>query len=181
MTRLIPLLLALFLVPFAGATDAAEPEKTRWIGGIQVKAIDSDDPGIGPDEREIASLIGYRSKTTGSIDFVCSKEEGLEAFIFLEPRPQNTTLRYDVSTVTRTIKIAIGDEKPFSVRTNYLRTEKVHTPRKSSPPKRLYNAAIQGKPVRINTRMGQWVTLTFPPMNDAMRNFARECHVTNPG
>jgi hypothetical protein len=114
------------------------------------------------------------------VRFSCSEEFGLRVTLLLQPLNDGILdhgTRYRAKE--RFARLAVEGREPQKIRWVHLKEVRAMQSRTQKAAKMIYNAAVEGRSFVVKEPFKKNVAITMPPMDDAFREFARTCVVTN--
>lgn len=136
---------------------------------------------------EAAGDITYSSVSVGTSDisqpevrFSCSEAFGLKVTISFLPRDQGElTPGAQTAYKVRRSKLTIDGRKSESATWSHFPEIRTIQNRQGTTARQLFNAVIQNADFSVKEPRKGTVRIALPPMDDAFKNFAKSCHVTN--
>ena len=121
-------------------------------------------------------------KTKPEIRFSCSKARGLKTTILFQPEAEGI-LDGGSKMKFRTKKPVVNIEgrKPVRHAWTYFKSIRTMQTRRGETARMLYNAAVQGQSFEVKEPAHDRVSVVFPPVDDAFKQFSRDCYITNGG
>lgn len=116
---------------------------------------------------------------TPEVRFSCSQQHGLKTTIIFEPmasrEPHDGRIKYK----PRRSSLAIEGRKVEHVMWTHVRETRTIQNRQIKTARMLFNAVIQNADFVVKEPLRTKVTIDLPPVDDAFKYFAKECHITN--
>ncbi|MEM8616579.1 MAG: hypothetical protein AAGF20_06550 [Pseudomonadota bacterium] len=144
---------------------------------LEAKQTSIDQRGSAVGDYSYASYsLSTTDPTKTGISFSCSDRFGLKLTLSLQPEAEGVLQpRGNVQMETRRTKFEIEGRKSERVAWTFVRELRLLQTRQQVTAKKFYNAAVTKKSFEIKEPFGPMHTVSFPPIDDSFKDFARAC------
>ena len=129
----------------------------------------------GQDEAAPRAIYTTGAETAGAV-LTCDGKGLMSAMLSMEPASMPDLLQRNAPYARGTdANVTVGDHEPVQARFQYVPARKMLTTTSHAVAGRVFNAAVTGEPVTVETRHEGTAHADLPAPNDSFRAFAKTC------